>query len=86
MDKKNEKNFEYNDKYCGGCGCGVNCNEDHENDHDELEFDEMEDFGMIHLTLDDDTELDCNVLGLFEVEDYEYIALLPEGEEEVSKL
>lgn len=84
MDKNNEKSFQSNDEYCGECGCGVNCNDhDHEHDHYELDYDEMEDFGIIHLTLDDDTELDCNVLGIFEVEDDEYIALLPEGEEEV---
>ena len=83
MDKKNEKNFEYNDKYCGECGCGVDCNDDHEHNCHDFEPDEMEDFGIIHLTLDDDTELDCDVLGIFEVEDEEYIALLPEGEEEV---
>lgn len=85
MDKKNKENFEHNDEYCGGCGCGVDCDEDHEFDHElhDHDFDEMEDFGMIHLTLDDDTELDCVVLGIFEVEDDEYIALLPEGEDEV---
>lgn len=83
MDKKNEKNFEFNDEYCGQCGCGVDCNDDHDHDQYELDFDDMEDYGTIHLTLDDDTELDCAVLGIFEVEDDEYIALLPEGEEEV---
>lgn len=48
-----------------------NCNHDH---------DEMD---VIYLTLDDDTELECEVLGIFEVEDKEYIALLPLEEEEV---
>jgi len=50
-----------------------NCNHDHE--HEEMD--------MIYLTLDDDSELECGVLGIFEVEDKEYIALLPVGEEEV---
>lgn len=49
------------------CGC--------EHDHDDME--------VMYLTLDDDTELECEVLGIFEVEDKEYIALLPIGEEEV---
>ena len=35
------------------------------------------------LVLDDDSELVCDVLGIFDVEDAEYIALLPEGDEEV---
>ena len=35
------------------------------------------------LVLDDDSELVCDVLGIFEVDDMEYIALLPEGDEEV---
>lgn len=53
------------------CDCG--------HDHDEdLELETM------ILTLDDDTEIECGILGIFEVEGYqkEYIALLPlEGEE-----
>lgn len=49
------------------CGCG--------HDHDEMD--------IMYLTLDDDTELECEVLGIFEVEDKEYIALLPLEEEEV---
>lgn len=33
----------------------------------------------ITLTLEDDSEMDCEVLGIFPVGDKEYIALLPEG-------
>lgn len=47
-----------------------NHNHDHEHEH-------------ITLTLDDGSEIECHVLGTFEVEDDEYIALLPIGEEEV---
>lgn len=50
-----------------------NCNHDH--DH--------EDMDIVYLTLEDDSELECEVIGIFEVEDKEYIALLPIGEEEV---
>ena len=50
-----------------------NCNCDH--DHDEVN-------DTITLTLDDDTVLECDVIGVFEVEDKEYIALLPQSEEE----
>ncbi len=48
-----------------------NCNHDHE------------DMDIIYLTLEDDSELECEVIGIFEVEDKEYIALAPLGEEEV---
>ncbi|TFZ40818.1 DUF1292 domain-containing protein [Soehngenia longivitae] len=37
---------------------------------------------IITLTLEDDTELECAVMGIFEVEDKEYIALLPLTEED----
>ncbi|AFS78770.1 UPF0473 family protein [Gottschalkia acidurici 9a] len=42
-----------------------------------------EELSIMHLVLDDDTELDCHVLGIFEVKDKEYIALVPQDEEEV---
>ena len=48
-----------------------NCDCGH--DHDEQ---------IMTLTLEDDTELKCHVIGVFEALDREYIALLPEGEEE----
>ncbi|MCR3954970.1 MAG: DUF1292 domain-containing protein [Gudongella sp.] len=54
------------------------CNHDHDHDHDH-EHEEME---IITLTLDDDSELECAVIGIFEVEDKEFIALLPLGNEE----
>lgn len=37
----------------------------------------------IYLTLTDDTEVECNILGTFEVDELEYIALVPIDEEEV---
>ncbi|NMW84655.1 DUF1292 domain-containing protein [Peptoniphilus sp. AGMB00490] len=49
------------------CDCGCN----HE-----------EGYQTITLTLDDDSEMVCIVLGIFECEDNEYIALLPEDKEE----
>ena len=63
---------------CDKCGCG----HDHEHDHVHEEM-EME---TLTLTLDDDTELECGVLGVFEVEGIEgkeYIALLPLEDETV---
>ncbi len=49
------------------CGCGE--------DHDEME--------TITLTLDDDTEMECGIIGVFEVDGKEYIALLPLEDETV---
>lgn len=50
------------------CGCDCGCN------------DEMD---IIYLTLDDGTEIECAVLGTFEVDDYEYMALVPVDDEQV---
>lgn len=45
------------------------------------ELDDNEDL-FVTLELDDDTELECQVIMIFEVNDRDYIALLPlEGEE-----
>ena len=56
----------------GGCGCG------HDHDHDYTH-----EHQFVTITLEDDQELKCVVLGNFEVEDKDYIALLPEGTDEV---
>ena len=53
------------------CGCG------HDHDH------EMEEMETMTLTLDDDTELNCGIIGVFEVDGVEYIALLPEEDDTV---
>lgn len=42
-----------------------------------------EDISTIHLTLEDDTELECHVLGFFEVDEDEYIALVPVAGDQV---
>ena len=60
------------------CGCG--CGHDHDHDMEEQELETMT------LTLEDDTELQCAILGIFDVEGIEgkeYIALLPEEDETV---
>ena len=51
----------------GGCGCG------HDHAHGPQ---------MITLTMEDDTELNCIVLGVFEFEGKEYMALLPENDDQ----
>lgn len=61
---------EHNDS----CGCG---HEHHH--HDELEGE----VPVLKITLEDDTEMECYVLGVFEVRGKEYIALLPVDEEQV---
>ena len=43
---------------------------------DELEFNEYED-AKVSMTLDDGTELECDVIAIYPAGDYEYIALLP---------
>ena len=49
-----------------GCDCGCH-------DHDDR---------MMTLVLEDDSELHCHVIGIFDALDRQYIALLPEGDEE----
>ena len=61
----NDKERELNHPDHCDCGC------DHEPE---------EEPDRIYLTMDDDSELECQVLGIFEVEEKEYIALLPEEE------
>ena len=56
------------------CTCG--CGHDHDHEHEE----EME---TMTLTLDDDTELECGIIGVFDVDGKEYIALLPLEDETV---
>ena len=46
-----------------GCDCGCH-------DHDDQ---------MMTLVLEDDSELHCHVIGIFDALDRQYIALLPEG-------
>lgn len=52
-----------------------NCNCGHDHDHEEVD--------VIYLTLEDDTELECEIIGVFEVENKEYIALMPLEQEEI---
>lgn len=63
-----------NHEHCHSCG-------DHDHDHEHHHHHDEEEMDVIQLTLDDDSILECGVLGLFEVEDKEYIALLPLDED-----
>ncbi len=78
-----------------GCGCGCGCNEEkdecnctgHEHDHDhECGCGCGEDERTIDLVLEDGSNLKCIALGVFDIESIpgkEYIALLPQGHEDV---
>lgn len=66
-----EHNHDHDHDHHEGCGCG----EDHE-------FEELD---TITLTLEDDSELECGIIGVFEVESEkrEYIALVSLEDERV---
>lgn len=49
--------------------------EHHDHDHEEAQ--------IIHLTLEDNSEIECIVVADFEVEGKTYMALLPENQEKV---
>lgn len=58
----------------GGCCGGHHHDHDHNHDHEEQ---------YLTVLLENDEELKCSVLSIFEVEDKEYIALLPVGDDQV---
>lgn len=60
-----------------GQGCGCDGHDHHHHDHESAHED------VIYLTTDDGEEMACNVLGVFDYKDDEYIALLPEKTETV---
>ncbi|MDY3118018.1 MAG: DUF1292 domain-containing protein [Peptoniphilus sp.] len=53
--------------------------QDHNHEHDPEELD------VITLTLEDDSEMDCAVIGAFDYEEKDYIALLPLKDDEVDE-
>ncbi len=80
--KKHECCGAHNHDKGEGCGCGGHGHGHHH--HDDADFDEQIEY--ITLTLEDGKEHSCAILGTFEVpaiEGKEYMALLPEGTEEV---
>lgn len=86
----------HEEKHDHECGCGNNhehkhdhecgCGHDHEHKHDHEcgcgHDHEAEEFDTMVLTLDDNSEMECFVIGSFEFENKEYIALLPTNEED----
>lgn len=79
MDKEKEV-FEASDEYCGECGCGVDCDDPLHHPSEDLHLQDADEDLIMHLVLEDDSELECIVLGFFELGDSEYIALLPVDE------
>lgn len=70
-DHKHE-HHEHND-HKGGCCGGGHHHHDHDHDHDH----EHHDHAKIYLETEDGEELECDVLGIFEFEGKEYIAIVP---------
>lgn len=65
-------NGEHNHKHGEECNCG---NHDHHDHHGEND--------LMYITLEDGSDLKCEVVVQFEVEGEEYIVLLPENSESV---
>lgn len=61
---------------CEGCGC------EPESGMEDLDQHNVDEDTKVHLVLEDDTQLECAVLGIFDVGESEYIALLPVDDEE----
>lgn len=59
-------------------GC---CGHDHQEGHCCHDDHGEEEYAIIHLTLDNDEEMDCIVFGTFDFEDKSYIALVPYEED-----
>lgn len=80
-------NMNDNHENCCGGNCGCNHEQDHNQDHDHNHCHDHnhdhEEIQTINLELEDGTKLKCIVLTTFELNDKEYIALVPEGEEDV---
>lgn len=58
---------------CGGCGGG--CGHDHEHEEEPI---------LIDLDMEDGSKLTAEVIGVFEYEEREYIALVPVDDEEAA--
>ena len=59
------------------CGCNGH---DHDHDHDHEDDDAIE---TVSLTLEDGTEVTCEILGTFEMDGINYIVMSPEDDEDV---
>lgn len=87
FDKENNLSSE-NDHSCGcGCGCSENhnnedgCCGDHDHDGCGCGCGCGHENRYLTLVLEDDTKLECQVIGIFESDEHAYIALLHPTEE-----
>lgn len=60
-----------------------NNNHDHEHDHDHGCKCGCNEHDTVKLTLEDDSEIECEVIGTFDLNEKNYIALLPVDDEDV---
>lgn len=65
------------------CTCGCEHEHEHSHEHDDCCCGGEHEHQTMTIVTDENEELKCSVLGTFDVDDKEYIALLPMGEEEV---
>jgi len=68
---KHEHKHEHGEGCCGTHKNGEGCGNDHDHDH------EAHDHDKIYLETENGEELECDVLGIFEFEGQEYIAIIP---------
>lgn len=64
------------------CNCGCGHSHGHDHSHEDCECGGSH-AATVVISLDGESDLTCNVIGTFDVEEREYIALQPTGEEEV---
>ena len=75
---KDEESLTNEKESCGNCAEGCGCNLQHEHGEDcACEQDTM------FITFDDGKEVECNIIGIFESDDLEYIAVNPVNSDEI---
>lgn len=70
-----EGEHDHSHSHSGCCGSG------HHHGHEHGEDDHEHDHAKIYLETEDGEELECDVLGIFEFEGQEYIAIIPVDDE-----
>lgn len=79
-----EHNHEHGEGCCGGHHHHHEAHDHHHHDHgDDCGCGHDHGSSKIYLTMDGGEQVECDVLDVFSVKDKEYIAVLPEGEEDV---
>jgi uncharacterized protein YrzB (UPF0473 family) len=86
--QKGEANHMNNEKEAlnqeqANCGCSNNCHEGCDCGHEHSHEHEHDEHDVVTLILDDNSELKCPVIDIFDIEEQSYIALLHPVEETV---